>query len=210
MWSKTQCSKCERTDSFAFVRNVDCCKVVGDAGANPNDVDLSGQSPFLVAAKAKNSFRKTDSFYADVIENPETFWKSALKKGLDPLVADKQGESLLSVFIKSEAFVLARALVEVDCEENYATNDVKLSHLNVISKDKSKHTHWKIILVDIILHSTKTNQLSLDSPLHFCCRNIVQIGMFDEKEGSTPKMQTTNQPTMMDDHLPGKEGETNQ
>ena len=116
----------------------------------------------------------------------------------------------MSVFIKSEAFVLARALVEVDCEENYATNDVKLSHLNVISKDKSKHTHWKTILVDIILHSTKTNQLSLDSPLHFCCRNIVQIGMFDEKEGSTPKMQTTNQPTMMDDHLPGKEGETNQ
>ena len=79
-------------------------------------MDLSGQSPFLVAAKAKNSFRKTDSFYADVIENPETFWKSALKKGLDPLVADKQGESLLSVFIKSEAFVLARVLVEVACE----------------------------------------------------------------------------------------------
>ena len=36
---------------------------------------------------------KTDSFYADVIEFPETFWKSALKKGLDPSVADKQGES---------------------------------------------------------------------------------------------------------------------
>ena len=87
-------------------------KLLLDAGANPNDVDLSGQSPFLVAAKAKNSITKTDSFYADVIEDPETFWKSALKKGL-PWVADKQGESLLNVFIKSEAFVLARALVEV-------------------------------------------------------------------------------------------------
>ena len=57
-------------------------KLLLDAGANPNDMDLSGQSPFLVAAKAKNSITKTDSFYADVIEDPETFWKSALKKGL--------------------------------------------------------------------------------------------------------------------------------
>ena len=143
-------------------------KLLLDAGANPNDVDLSGQSPFLVTAKAKNSITKTDSFYADVIEDPETFWKSAFKKGLDPWVADKQGESLLSVFVKSEAFVLARALVEVACEENYATNDVKLSLLNVISKEKSKHTHWKTILADIILHSSKTHQLSLDSPFHFC------------------------------------------
>jgi hypothetical protein len=100
-------------------------------------------------------------------------------------------------------------LVEVACEENYATNDVKLSLLNVISKDKSKHTHWKTILVDIILHSSKTNQLSLDSPLHFFCRNIVQFGMFDVKEASTLKRQTTNQQTMFDDHLPRKEGKTN-
>jgi hypothetical protein len=133
------------------------------------------------------SITETDSFYADVIEDPETFWKSALKKGLDPWEADKQGESLLNVFIKSEAFVLARALVEGACEENYAANDVKLPLLNFISKEKSKHTHWKTILVDIILHSAKTNQLCLDSPLHFCCRNTVQFGMFDVKEGSTPK-----------------------
>jgi ankyrin repeat protein len=104
-------------------------KLLLDAGANPNDVDLSGQSPFLVPAKAKNSITKTVSFYADVIEDLETFWKSALKNGLNPWVADKQGESLLSIFIKSETFVLARALVEVACEENYATNDVKLSLL---------------------------------------------------------------------------------
>ena len=178
-------------------------KLLLDAGANPNDVDLSGQSPFLVAAKAKNSITKTDSFYAAVIEDLETFWKSVLKKGLDPWVADKQGESLLSVFIKSEAFVLARALVEVAFEENYATYVAKLSLLNVISKDKSKHTHWKTILVDIILHSAKTNQLSLDSLLNFCCRNIVQIGMFDEKEGSTPK-KANDEPADDDGRPPAK------
>ena len=203
MWSKTRCTKCERTDSFAFVQNVDCCKVVIRCWSKPKRRGLSGQSPFLVAAKAKNSITKTDSFYADVIEDPETFWKSALQKGLDPWAADKQGVSLLSLFIKSEAFVLARALVEVACEENYATNDVKLSLLNVISKDKSKHTHWKTILVDIILHSSKTNQLSLDSPLHFCGRNIVQFGMFDVMEGSTPK-KANDEPADDDRRPPAK------
>jgi ankyrin repeat protein len=123
-----------------------------DAGANPNDVDSSGQSPLLVAAKDKNSIKKTDSFYADVSKDAEIFWQIAIERGLDPWIADKQGESLLSVFIKAEAFVLAKALVQVACKENYATNDVKLSLLNVISKDESKHTHWKTIFVEVILN----------------------------------------------------------
>ena len=156
-----------------------------DAGANPNDVDSSGHSPLLVAAKDENRSKKTDSFYPDVIEDAESFWKSAVEMGLDPWIADKQGESLLSVFIKSEAFVLAKALVQVACKEKYATDDVKLSLLNVISKDESKHTHWKTILVEFILTSDRTDHLTLDSPLRFCCRNIVQFGMFDEKADST-------------------------
>ena len=161
-------------------------KLLLKAGANSNDVDSSGHSPLLVAAKDENSIKKTDSFYADVTKDAETFWKSALKKGLDPWIAGKQGESLLSVLIKSEAFVLAKALVEVACKENYATNDVKLSLLNVISKDESKHTHWKTNLVAVILKSAKMPpRLSLDSALHFCCRNIDEFGMFDEKEDST-------------------------
>jgi serine/threonine protein kinase len=161
-------------------------KLLLDAGANPNDVDLSGHSPPLVAAKDINTIKKTDSFYADVIEDAETFWKSAFEKGLDPWIADKQGESLLSVFIKSEAFVLARALLKVACDENYATNDVKLSLLNVISKDESKHTHWKTNLVAVILESAEMPpRLSLDSALQFCCSNIVKFGMFDKKEDST-------------------------
>ena len=170
-------------------------KLLLDAGANRNDVDSSGQSPLLVAAKDKNTIKETDSFYADVSEDAETFWKSAIERGIDPWIADKQGESLLSVFIKLEAFVLAKALVHVACKENYATNDVKLSLLNAISKDESKHTHWKTILVEVILNSARTGHLSLDSPLHFCCRNIVQFGMSDEKADSTqqkPQEETSN------------------
>jgi ankyrin repeat protein len=157
-------------------------KLLFDAGAKPNDVDSSGHSPLLVAAKDENSSKKTDSFYADVIEDPENFWKIALEKGLDSWIADKQGESLLSVLIKSEAFVLTRALLKVACDENYATNDVKLSLLNVISKDESKHTHWKTNLVAVILESAKIPpRLSLDSAFHFCCSNIVKFGKFDKK-----------------------------
>ena len=46
-------------------------------------------------------------------------------------------------------------------------------------------------------------QLSLDSPLHFCCRNIVQIGMFDEKEGSTPE-KANDEPADDDGRPPAK------
>ena len=161
-------------------------KLLLEVEANASDVDSSGHSPLLVAAKDKNSIQKADCLYADIIEDAETFWKRALERGLDPWIADKQGESLLSVFIKSEGFVLARALLKVACNENYATNDAKLSLLNVISKDECKHTHWKTNLVAVILESAKMPpRLSLDSALHFCCKNIVKFGMFDEKEDST-------------------------
>ncbi|CAB4002406.1 Serine threonine- phosphatase 6 regulatory ankyrin repeat subunit B [Paramuricea clavata] len=123
--------------------------------------------------------------------------------GLDPWIADKQGESLLSVLIKSEAFVLTRALIEVACKENYVTNDVKLSLLNVISKDESKHTHWKTILAEVILNSAITSRLSLDSPLRFCCRNIVQLGMFDEKADST-QQKANDEPSDDDGQSPPK------
>jgi serine/threonine protein kinase/ankyrin repeat protein len=161
-------------------------KLLLDAGANPNDVDSSGHSPLLVAAKDENRSKKTDYFYPDVIEDAESFWKSAVERGLDPWIANKQGETLLSVFIKSDAFVLASSLLKVACDEKYATNDVKQSLLNVISEDESTHTHWKTNLVAVILESAKMPpRLSLDSVLHFCCSNIVRFGMFDEKEVST-------------------------
>ena len=175
-------------------------KLLLEVEANASDVDSSGHSPLLVAAKAKNSIQKADCLYADIIEDAETFWKRALERRLDPWIADKQGESLLSVFIKSEAFVLAKALVQVACKENYATNDVKLSLLNVISKDESKHTHWKTILVEIILNSARTGHLSLDSALHFCCRNIVRFGMSDKKADSTE--QKPNDEASDDDGQP--------
>ena len=165
-------------------------KLLLDAGAKPNDVDASGNSPLLVAAKDKSFPRNTQSLYPDVTEEPEMFWKIALEKGLDPLVTDKEGESLLSVLIKHQNFRLARALVEVLSKENFSTNEFKILLLDVICKDESKHTHWKSILVKIILNTARTAHLSLDSPLRFCCRNIVQYGLFDDKAHSIQQNRT--------------------
>ena len=154
-------------------------KLLLDAGANPSDQDSSGYSPLLTAAKKKNASQKTEHLYPDVTEKPESFWKYALQKGLDPWIAGKQGETILGVLVKSEDFALTRALVEVACKEESTTDNDKLSILNVICQDESKHTHWKTILVDIILKSVGTSRLSLESPLRLCCRNIVKFGMFD-------------------------------
>ena len=154
-------------------------KLLLDAGANPNDQNFSGYSPLLNAAKRKNASQKTDHLYLDVSEEPESFWKCCLQKGLDPWIAGKQGETIVSVLIKSEDFTLTKALVEVACKEDSTTDNDKLSILNVICQDESKHTHWKTILVDIILKSVGMSRLSLESPLRLCCQNIVKFGMFD-------------------------------
>ena len=103
------------------------------------------------------------------------FGKKAFQKGFDPWITDKQGNSLLSVFIRSRAFAYAKALLEVACQENYATTDVKLSLLNIICQDKSTRTHWKSNLVDIILKSSTISHLFLEQPLRLCCKNIVQF-----------------------------------
>ena len=78
---------------------------------------------------------------------PEPFWKSALQKGLDPSVVCKQGKTIFNVLIESQDFALSRALVEITCKEESTTDNIKLSILNVICNDESKHTHWKTILV---------------------------------------------------------------
>ena len=154
-------------------------KLLLDAGANPNDQNFSGYSPLLTAAYKKNASQKTEQLYPDVSEKAESFWKCAIQKGLDPWIAGKQGETIMSVLIKSEVFTLTRALVEVACKEESTTDNDKLSILNVICQDESKHTHWKTNLVDIILKSARTSRLALESPLRLCCQNIVKFGMFD-------------------------------
>ena len=146
-----------------------------DFGANPNDLDSLGCSPLLVTFKDIIALKRPHYFPPNVAEKLNTFWKDALRKRLDPWINDKQGNSLLSVFIESGSFALAKALLEVACQENYATNDVKLSLLNVICQDKSTHTHWKSNLVDIILKSCTKSHLSLEIPLRLCCGNIVQF-----------------------------------
>ena len=165
-----------------------------DSGANPNDLDSSGCSPLLVAFKDIITLKRPVYFSPNVSEELNTFWKNALEKGLDPWLTDKQGNSLLSVFIESGAFALAKALLEVACQENYATNDVKLSLLNVICRDESTHIHWKSNLVDIILKSSTKSHLPLEQPLRLCCENIVQFC-----QGSDPSQEPPNEEPN-DDH----------
>ena len=174
-----------------------------DAGANPNDQNLSGHSPLLAAAKKKCASKKTGHLYPDVTERPESFWKCAIEKKLDPWVADKQKETILSVLIESEDFPLIKALVEVACKEESVGDDVKVSILRVICKDKSKHTHWKTILVDIILNSAGTRHLAVESPLRLCCQNIVKFGMFDHQQPG-PFQATNDKPSEDDGQPPAK------
>ena len=172
-----------------------------DAGANPNDQNHSEYSPLLTAAKRKNASQKTDNLCLDVSEEAESFWKCALQKGLDPWIAGKQGETIMSVLIKSENFTLTRALVEFACKDESTTDNDKLSILNVICQDESKHTHWKTTLVDIILKSVGTSRLSLESPLlRLCCQNIVKFGMFDAQ--TVPIQQSISDKSSDDDGQP--------
>ena len=178
-------------------------KLLLDAGANPSDQNSSGHSPLLVAAKKKYASKKTGYLYPDITEEPESFWKCAIEKKLDPWVADKQEETILSVLIESEDFSLTRALVEVACKEESVGDDAKLSILRVICKDKSKHTHWKTTLVDIILNSVGTSLLALESPLRLCCQNIVKFGMFDDQQ-PVPFQATNDKPREDDGQPPTK------
>jgi ankyrin repeat protein len=57
-------------------------KLLLDAGANPNDVDLSGQPPFLVAAKAKTLSRKRIIFMLMLQKIQKTFGKVPSKRNL--------------------------------------------------------------------------------------------------------------------------------
>ena len=165
-------------------------KLLLDAGANPSDQNLSGHSPLFAAAKKKYASRKAGHLYPDVTEEPELFWKCAIQKKLDPWVADKQKETILSVLVESEDFPLSRALVEVACKEESIGEDIKLSILRSICKDKSKHTHWKTILVDLILMSAGTRHLALESPLR----------MFDDQQPMP--FQATNDKRGEDDGQP--------
>ena len=179
-------------------------KLLLDAGANPNDQNFLGYSPLLTAAYKKYASQKTEHLYLDVSEEAESFWKCAIQKGLDPWIAGKQGETIMSVLLKSEDFTLTRALVEVACKEESTTDNDKLSILNVICQDESKHTHWKTILVDIILKSTRTSRLSLESPLHLCCRNIVKFGMLDDEQPVSVQQKANDNQSYDDGQPPTK------
>ena len=177
-------------------------KLLLDAGANPNDQNSSGYSALLFAANKKYALTKPGHLYPDVTEDPKAFWNCAVQKGLDPWIFDKQGETIMNVLIKSEDYALSRGLVEVACNEESATDDVKLSILKAICNDESKHTHWKTILVDIILKSPGANRLALESPLRLCCRNMVKFGIFDDGQPVSEIQQRENDKPRHDDGQP--------
>ena len=145
-------------------------KLLLDSGAIPTVLDLSGRSPLMVAF-----FKNPVFFFPDIGGDLDTFWKSVLQSGLDPWIVDKQQKSLLSVFIESEAFPVARTLLEVACQGRDTPNDLKVSLLNVICQDRSTHIQWKSNLVEIILNSSKNIHMSLEPPLALCCKSIVEF-----------------------------------
>ena len=151
-------------------------KLLLDAGAKPNDVDSSGTSSLLAAAKRKSLRGYQGGLYPDVKEkgNSKSFWKTAIDEGLDPWTADKEGESVLSILIRNESFVLAKALVDVACEQRYTQSEAfAVGLLNAICKDQSSRTSWKTFLVKDILKSRKCPTASSE-PLRLCCRNLAR------------------------------------
>ena len=193
---------CNGETPLHMCRTWTAVKMLLDAGANAKDADASGNSPLLGAAKKKYS-NGTDFFYPDVGEDlKENFFILAIERGLDPWVVDRHGLSLLNILLKSESFFLARALVKAacDCEDNHATNETKLSLLNIICTDKCKDTHWKSILVDLILSSDRTKRLRVEPPLRLCCWNIQKFGLFDDKSRSF--QPDANEGTSYDDGQP--------
>ena len=197
---------CNGETPLHMCRTWTAVKMLLHAGANPKDADASGSSPLICAAKKVYS-NGTDCFYPDVREDQETFWKSALQKGLDPWVVDKRGQSILNILMKSNSFLLARALVKTACEDNHATSETKLSFLNAICTDECKYTHWKSTLVDLILKSTTTERLHVESPFRLCCENVVKFGLFNDNLSSI--QQNGNKGTSYDDgQRPPKKQET--
>ena len=175
-------------------------KILLEAGANPQDVDASGNSPLLAAVRKKYCVG-TNFCYPDVNEDlQETFFNCAIENGLDPWVVDKQGVSIINIFVETKSFIPARALVNAACKNNRATNAIKLSLLNAICIDKSKDTYWKSTLVELILNSATIERLRVESPLRLCCSNIVKFGLFDDKSSSI--QQNVNEETSYDDGQP--------
>ncbi|XP_031555564.1 serine/threonine-protein phosphatase 6 regulatory ankyrin repeat subunit C-like isoform X2 [Actinia tenebrosa] len=156
-------------------------KLLIDAGAKTDDVDSSGHPTLLAAAERQNFLERSDCFYPDVLEYPKAFWRTAIKMNLDPWTVDQHENSVLSNMIKCKAFVLAKALMEVTCEDKHIESDtIAYSLLSTICKDQSTHTRWKTNLVEIILNSRKRQLVNLDVPLRYCCKNIVELGSSDD------------------------------
>ncbi|XP_031554850.1 serine/threonine-protein kinase TNNI3K-like [Actinia tenebrosa] len=154
-------------------------KLLLDAGAKANDADSSEASPLVAAARVMKKWSLVGyqgGLYPDPLEleEPKSFWETAIDKGLDAWTADKKGESVLSILIELDKFVFAKALVDVACKRNYTQSETfAVGLLNTICKDKSARTHWKSILVQDILQS-RGGQTTLSEPLRRCCINIIK------------------------------------
>ena len=149
-------------------RTWTAAKLLLDARANPNDKTSSGDSLLLAAAKRKGASERKGRLYPDVTESPQLFWSSVSRKGCDLWLKDNGEETVLSVLLKSNDCDLSKALI------NFAIKNGTNMHsiLNVICKDKCKHTGWKIHLVKNILESAGINRLDADRAFRLCCANI--------------------------------------
>ncbi|XP_031549468.1 uncharacterized protein LOC116287002 [Actinia tenebrosa] len=160
-------------------------KLLIDAGAKTNVLDSKGNPPLLVTVEKNQIFIDDSSaicIYPDILLQPKEFWKTVVENKLDPWTANNDGNSVMSILVESEAFNLARALLDVACEGNYIQTDaIAVSLLNAICKDRSTRAQWKSILVGQILKSREKaiqQRDGEDTPLHYCCRNIAREKTF--------------------------------
>ncbi|XP_031565740.1 uncharacterized protein LOC116300910 [Actinia tenebrosa] len=164
-------------------------KLLLDAGAEPNVLDSAGRSPLLVAVSERfrtlhRRFR--DIFYPDISEEPKEFYEIAIESNLDLWSVDEKGNSILELF---NWFDDAKLLLEVMNDKHLLQSDaVSLSLLSSICNQSLTKVHWRASLVEIILKARKRPifvKADQDSPLHFCCRRIIQGRRFvDDIESS--------------------------
>ncbi|XP_028519154.1 rabankyrin-5, partial [Exaiptasia diaphana] len=153
-------------------RTWSAVKLLVDSGANPSVFDSQQRSPFLVAAQSHLFRLKAGCFYPDVTEDVVTFWKTAADMKLDLWAYDANGNSVFSILIASEEFVLAKSLLDIACNNDYIKSDETLvALLSDICEDESTKTTWKELLVKEIL-KTISQPMDMKVPLQLCCMNI--------------------------------------
>ncbi|XP_020894695.2 serine/threonine-protein phosphatase 6 regulatory ankyrin repeat subunit C, partial [Exaiptasia diaphana] len=176
-----------------------------EAGAKANDVDGEGQTPLLNVAKQKQFKIKQGYLFPDVEEDPKQFFETCVSLGLDIWSSDNEGQSMLSIFLDSEAYALANGLIDVAVANCKSTTIVK-QLLDAICKDQSTSTTWKSLLTLTLITSPQlASSTNLDGSLRHICTNIEKevLGQKQEQrvgieEGNESEEPPNKRPRIVD------------